>query len=135
MIPDIATIQSVHLNLLSVAGLGDFIIVRLYSYLVCFDDTGGIFCYHCLNFFFISCYNISYLDEAPTFTMPTVKASIPDHTVVDTSVIDFYFTDADDYADYYVDYGPDYSSAYFYFDTSKCKANLTNINIFCLTTV
>ena len=58
--------------------------------------------------------------------MPTVKASIPDHTAVDTSVIDFYFTDAD-YADYYVNYGPDYSSAYFYFDTSKCKANLANI--------
>ena len=52
--------------------------------------------------------------------MPTVKASIPDHTAVDISVMDFYFTDAD-YADYYVDYGPDYSSAYFYFDTSKCK--------------
>jgi hypothetical protein len=30
--------------------------------------------------------------------MPTVKASIPDHTAVDTSVMDFYFTDAD-YAD------------------------------------
>jgi hypothetical protein len=50
------------------------------------------------------------------------------------SVMDFYFTDAD-YADYYVDYGPDYSSAYFYFDTSKCKANLMNINIFCLNAV
>jgi hypothetical protein len=54
-----------------------------------------------------------------------VKASIPDHTAVDTSVMDFYFTDAD-YADYYVDYGPDYSSAYFSFDTSKCKAKTNN---------
>jgi len=74
-------------------------------------------------------FSYSYSDKAPTFTMPTVKASVPDHTVVDTSIIDFYFTDAD-YADYYVDYGPDYSSAYFYFDTSKCKANLNEYKYF-----
>ena len=70
--------------------------------------------------------------------MPMVKASIPDHTAVDTSVMDFYFTDAD-YADYYVDYGPDYTSAYFYFDTSKCKANLNEYKYFlfdyCIKTV
>jgi hypothetical protein len=33
---EFVTMQSVHLNLLSVAGLGDFIIVRLKSYLVLF---------------------------------------------------------------------------------------------------
>jgi len=66
--------------------------------------------------------------------MPTVKALITDHTAVDSSVIDFYFTDAD-YADYYVDYGPDNSSAYFYFDTSKCKANLNEYEYFCSTAV
>jgi hypothetical protein len=39
-------------------------------------------------------FSYSYSDKAPTFTMPTVKASIPDHTAVDTSVMDF-FTDSD----------------------------------------
>jgi hypothetical protein len=42
---EFVTMQSVHLNLLSVAGLGDFIIVRLKSYLVLWNISSWMFAY------------------------------------------------------------------------------------------
>jgi len=63
-----------------------------------------------------------FSDTGPYFNLPKYKVSVPVYTEVDTSVIDFSFTD-DDYADFYTDYNPEYDNdPYFYLDTTKGKA-------------
>jgi hypothetical protein len=49
--------------------------------------------------------------------MSRYEKTIPDHSAIDFSLIDFFFNDTD-YADWFVDYQPEYDDdAYFYFDS------------------
>ena len=58
-----------------------------------------------------------FLDTAPYFTMIAYSERIPDHSAIDTWVIDLYFNDTD-YGDWFVDYQPEYDNEdYFYYDT------------------
>lgn len=51
------------------------------------------------------------------FNMTRYEKTIPDHSAIDFSLIDFFFNDTD-YADWIVDYQPEYDDdAYFYFDS------------------
>ncbi|XP_063406150.1 uncharacterized protein LOC134690108 [Mytilus trossulus] len=53
----------------------------------------------------------------PYFNLSRYEKTIPDHSPIDFSLIDFFFNDTD-YADWFVDYQPEYDNdQYFYFDT------------------